>query len=323
MIGKLRAHNIRRLALTPIKKWNSRQGTSLQRLSAATHRGPAKQQPLDHAPLIPRSTEGVLALSKAAMLIFVIVFLAWHWIYVSQWLATLTHAEAFGVKLDRKVLDDLTRGVNQGIEEARKQEIGEKNDYPGFFGFDKTASDAMYARAVRIAPTLNGAEVLWVDDHPEHNTLEEDILRDLGIHFTNSTNSDEALALLKSNQYDLIISSVSRRNEPHAHLAICRIHYFELPADGSSGSLTLDQFNAKVNDDAPGGFVFMDTVRQRLGGNSPQMIFFSASTGDRVASQCARADTTRVDILFSNVLNVLAETRWKQLEASNQKGAEH
>lgn len=65
-------------------------------------------------------------------------------------------------------------------------------------------------RAQRLAPILQGAQVLWVDDHPDYNVYERRILNSLGIFVDLAKTSAEGLSMLSQNKYDLVISDIKR-----------------------------------------------------------------------------------------------------------------
>jgi len=65
-------------------------------------------------------------------------------------------------------------------------------------------------RAQRVAPLLVGARILWIDDRPQANSVERNILSGLGILVDTVQSSDEARAGLKKDRYDLVISDVDR-----------------------------------------------------------------------------------------------------------------
>ncbi len=63
---------------------------------------------------------------------------------------------------------------------------------------------------------LAEASVLWVDDTPTNNLYERKSLEALGIHFTISTSTEDALEKLRSYKYDVIISDMSRPPDKQA-----------------------------------------------------------------------------------------------------------
>lgn len=73
-------------------------------------------------------------------------------------------------------------------------------------------SDAIEHSAGRIA----GSSVLWVDDRPENNVYERQALEALGICFTISTSTDNALVQLQQRKFDVIISDMGRPPDSRA-----------------------------------------------------------------------------------------------------------
>jgi CheY-like chemotaxis protein len=57
---------------------------------------------------------------------------------------------------------------------------------------------------------LNGAKVLWVDDNPFNIGYPKNALEVLGIQFTMSTSTEEALEKIHLQKYDVIISDMGR-----------------------------------------------------------------------------------------------------------------
>jgi CheY-like chemotaxis protein len=62
----------------------------------------------------------------------------------------------------------------------------------------------------RNARRLTDARVLWVDDRPENNVNERRALEILGIRFTLSTSSEDALEKIRLARFDAIVSDMSR-----------------------------------------------------------------------------------------------------------------
>jgi CheY-like chemotaxis protein len=68
----------------------------------------------------------------------------------------------------------------------------------------------------RTSRQLEGASVLWVDDRPMNNTYERQALEALGIQFTISKSTEDAVERLQKKTYDLIISDMGRPPDLHA-----------------------------------------------------------------------------------------------------------
>jgi CheY-like chemotaxis protein len=88
------------------------------------------------------------------------------------------------------------------------EKIGEKRK----INISRTVSFIVAQRAGRLAPLVKGRRILWVDDNPQNNNLEINILESLGIVVYQASTSDEAFRLLKESKYDLIISDIMRDN---------------------------------------------------------------------------------------------------------------
>nr|HET6903841.1 response regulator [Ktedonobacteraceae bacterium] len=71
----------------------------------------------------------------------------------------------------------------------------------------KVVEQLVTSRATR---QLDGATVLWVDDRPINNTYERQALGKLGIQFTISKSTEEAITKLEHKHYDTIISDMGR-----------------------------------------------------------------------------------------------------------------
>ena len=65
-------------------------------------------------------------------------------------------------------------------------------------------------RAQRVAVSLVGTRVLWIDDDPQANLVERNVLSGLGMSIKSVRSSDEARTQLKRHRYDVVISDVDR-----------------------------------------------------------------------------------------------------------------
>jgi CheY-like chemotaxis protein len=71
-------------------------------------------------------------------------------------------------------------------------------------------------RARMIEPVLTGARILWVDDHPEWNVTERECMDALGMSVLTVESTRSAIASLKSESFDLVLSDVAREESPTA-----------------------------------------------------------------------------------------------------------
>lgn len=116
----------------------------------------------------------------------------------------LAGVEAFGIKFA------LSGGaaLNAAIELARKNP-----EWP----VEVPAADreAALDRANTHRALFEGAEILWVDDHPSNNRNEARMLRSFGALITFAATTDEALRALRTGAdqhqpFDIVLSDISR-----------------------------------------------------------------------------------------------------------------
>jgi Response regulator receiver domain len=69
-------------------------------------------------------------------------------------------------------------------------------------------------RAQRAADIVQGAQILWVDDHPSGNRDLVRTLTSFGMVVDVARSSNEAFDMLDRRIYDVIISDIKRDNEP-------------------------------------------------------------------------------------------------------------
>ena len=65
--------------------------------------------------------------------------------------------------------------------------------------------------------------VVWIDDHHDNNRSERALLADEGIRFLLADSNDEVLGLIASGSVDLVISDMSRHNDPEAGLKFLKL----------------------------------------------------------------------------------------------------
>lgn len=63
---------------------------------------------------------------------------------------------------------------------------------------------------------LDGARLLWVDDHPGNNFYEREMLQALGIRIAISRTTADALQQVRLQPFDVIVSDMAREDEPRA-----------------------------------------------------------------------------------------------------------
>ena len=96
--------------------------------------------------------------------------------------------------------------------ESKLNEAASKEDGAPSLSGD-AAKRSVIDRMQTHAALLEGARVLWVDDHPENNSPLVELLREFGTVVDTPRSNAEALALLSGSRYDVVISDVARDNE--------------------------------------------------------------------------------------------------------------
>ena len=69
---------------------------------------------------------------------------------------------------------------------------------------------ASLRRARLLKSVLEGARVLWVDDHPTNNTWERALFRTFGVEVTTVEKTESAVASLRAEHFDVVISDIKR-----------------------------------------------------------------------------------------------------------------
>jgi CheY-like chemotaxis protein len=77
-------------------------------------------------------------------------------------------------------------------------------------------------RARQRAGLFKGAQLLWVDDHPENNLNERRMFHQLGVDIDSAKSTEEGLAMLAAAKYDVIFSDMARGDEAAAGLNLLR-----------------------------------------------------------------------------------------------------
>ncbi|NOT27712.1 MAG: hypothetical protein HOP16_16620 [Acidobacteria bacterium] len=102
--------------------------------------------------------------------------------------------------------------TDQSLEEARGLHVvdeGLLKEAEAIFGLSSALR-----RARMVAPVLQGARILWVDDHPENNTWERSLLKTFNAETTTVETTRSALACLESERFDIVLSDGRRENVP-------------------------------------------------------------------------------------------------------------
>lgn len=256
----------------------------------------------------------LMVLAKASAIVTVLVWASFNHDQIELWLSSLSHAEAFGVKLDRNASDRAT----EELRKLEKRAVADKAEFVFSIG------EAAIHRAVRVAPAIVGASVLWVDSTPSNNDIERTLLTQLKINVKSVTSTEQALFELRRRPYDLIISNVWRPKDSRGPLNRCKIHYFEFPSDEikheyeQPNGRGLEGFNDDSNKRGPAGFTMVEKIADLDADVTPPVIFYAAESAKIVRSLCGHTITNRRDFLLQAVVSVLEEQRWTELNRESR-----
>ncbi|MCA6118136.1 response regulator [Bradyrhizobium sp. WSM 1738] len=126
---------------------------------------------------------------------------------------------------------------------------------------------------------LAGRKVLWVDDNPDNNVFETEALQALGIEVEFVTTTSEAMRKLQKNDYDVVISDMTRfEDEKAGYSLLNRLRDFRpgTPFILYSSTNTPDQERAIVSQGAYGSTsraselveLVVSAIREEISGTS-------------------------------------------------------
>jgi CheY-like chemotaxis protein len=82
---------------------------------------------------------------------------------------------------------------------------------------------SLQRRAKVVKPLLTGSRILWVDDHPINNLYERTVLASLGVSIDLALSTDEAQYMASRLTYHLVLSDMSRADNPLAGLDLIKL----------------------------------------------------------------------------------------------------
>ncbi len=145
---------------------------------------------------------------------------------ISAFLPELGHrlkkAEIGGSKFEfseiqRAAVDALPEVIEKGLEEYKDR----PEQLAGYVREQvKKLPEFQATTPTATPPSIRGRSILWVDDKPINNVYEANVLKRLGASILFARSTDEALAFLNRDNFDVIISDVHRdengRSNPNA-----------------------------------------------------------------------------------------------------------
>ena len=122
------------------------------------------------------------------------------------------------------------------------------------------------------SPSISGHSILWVDDKPMNNVYEASVLKRLGASILFARSTDEALAFINRDNFDLIISDVHRDENGQSN-----------PNAGYELLEELGRTNRKIP------FIFYTSDVAYLNQHRSQAAFGAADTPSKVTELTIRA----------------------------------
>lgn len=108
-------------------------------------------------------------------------------------------------------------------------------------------------RIKRDFPKISGANVLWVDNHPEENIREIQAFAALGVRFDIAHNTADGMKMVnRGTSYDLIITDMDRRDDG-GNVYDC----FKLGDVKSQGCEFIHQLYSQLHDRMPPTIIYM------------------------------------------------------------------
>ncbi len=154
----------------------------------------------------------------------------------------------------------------EGLEEVVQGDAGLSGELA-----ERLGNSPVFRRLTKVRQVLDGARLLWIDDHPQWNAFELRCLELAGVRVRTAETTRTALALL-ADHYDLVLSDIDREGDTRVGLeALPRLHQA-----------------------AP----------------ATPVVFYVAKLADRGVPAGALGITNRPDELLHLVMDALERTRW-------------
>lgn len=166
------------------------------------------------------------------------------------------------------------------IQRAQNERTKKKQEIP----------TALTARIERAPRALFDAAILWLDDKPANNVAERRALTSLGLTVDTATSTDDALKMLSTGQYQVIISDINR-DEPKG--APCKVENL----DDTRGCELISQLNLRYEKENRGR-----TAEQT---HPPVIFYVGVFLPEKGAPPYSFGITSKVDELFHLVMDAL------------------
>lgn len=173
-------------------------------------------------------------------------------------------------------------------------------------GIAKAVSQEITLDSLR---TLSGASVLWVDDHPSKNFYKRKALELLGIHFTISTSTKDALEKVSKHKYDVIISDMEHPFEGTAISSPPSEWTISSPPEEWAASSPPEEWAVSSLIDRQGAYTLLEEL-QRRDIDTPFIIHSSSSSEKKAEARRRGAFgfTGNPETLFRMVIDAIRGT---------------
>ena len=154
-------------------------------------------------------------LPSLLLVLFVIALVSWNYRRLDAFLERVSGVKAFGFEMELGLNQDLARAA-ASFDGVRITKTFKGGDQTVTVSKDDRAR--VLKRAAASIAAIRGQKVLWLDDRPENNSDEIDLLQKLGIDVTCVTTDASALEVLRnaSPEFDIMLSDIDRAGSDRA-----------------------------------------------------------------------------------------------------------
>ncbi len=151
------------------------------------------------------------------ILLVVVLVKLWRDEELRKMLKNVTGVKGFGIELR---FDEVQKSMSDAIAQGEKKsslDIPEK-DKKWNIHVPEAARESALSRLRHHAALFQNAHILWIDDNPKNNKNEIALLRELTAHVECVKTTEAALERLRDDDYDIVLSDMSRDGEKSAGL---------------------------------------------------------------------------------------------------------
>ena len=263
--------------------------------------------------------DSIRALVTTGFAIVGIAFLYANWSELTSLISHLNRFEFAGVKAEfgNKAFGDYQGQVPTNFTDKGRLT---KEEYQGI----------LY-RGLYMQPVLAASTLLWVDDTPEDNNVEMQLLTALRINIRIARTTKQAMdeLLNPKRKFDLVISDIDRRGEPEPEFGLseCSVRWFIAPKkeqefrqkklkkkvlSAEENRELLELVNKSANEYPEPGFYLAERMYKEMLAPIPPIIYYTAFN-EPLANKCAITVTPKAYALMHSIFDQLERARWQLL----------